>query len=147
MIDMFMFDTPQNKKTKKQKKGVQESITECVRISDELQVNPALCRIETRPDSITRTCNDIPCPPRWNISDFSPCSKTCGGGIQSRDVQCIHEVARGGSNTLPVTPDLCSQPPPRFVQYCNMIDCPIDWKPMEWSKVLHARSFIVFHSD
>jgi len=114
--------------------GVQESITECVDEASDQVVSPALCPLERRPDSITRTCNDVPCPPRWNISDFSPCSKTCGGGIQSREVHCIHEVARGGSNTLPVAAELCPQPAPRFQQYCNMIDCPIEWKAGEWTK-------------
>lgn len=92
--------------------------------------------MERRPDAITRTCNDVPCPPRWNTSDFSSCSRTCGGGVQTREVHCIHEVARGGSNTLPVGADLCPQPPPRAQQFCNMIDCPVEWKTGEWSQVL-----------
>lgn len=116
--------------------GVQESIIECVRDQDDQRVSPYLCPIDKRPDSITRTCNDIPCPPRWNISDFSACTKHCGGGIQIREVHCIHEVARGGSNTLPVASDLCPQPPPRAQQFCNMIDCPVEWTAGAWSKVL-----------
>lgn len=115
--------------------GVQESIIECVRELDGQRVNPHLCPMNRRPDAITRTCNDVPCPPRWNTSDFSACSRSCGGGVQTRQVDCIHEVARGGSNTLPVGPDLCPQPPPRAQQYCNMIDCPVEWKTGEWSQV------------
>ena len=115
--------------------GVQESIIECVRERDHETVSPLLCDVARRPDAITRTCNDVPCPPRWNISDFSPCSKSCGGGVQTRAVQCIHEVARGGGNTLPVDAELCVQPPPRTKQFCNMIDCPLDWNVTPWSKV------------
>ncbi len=117
--------------------GVQESIIECVRESDGQRVSPHLCPMDRggRPDSITRTCNDIPCPPRWNTSDFSTCTRTCGGGVQTREVHCIHEVARGGGNTLPVGADLCPQPPPRAQQFCNMIDCPVEWKTGEWSQV------------
>ncbi|XP_045023585.1 ADAMTS-like protein 1 isoform X3 [Daphnia magna] len=114
--------------------GVQESIIECVREQDGQRVSPHLCPMERRPDAITRTCNDVPCPPRWNTSDFSTCSRTCGGGVQTREVHCIHEVARGGSNTLPVGADLCPQPPPRAQQFCNMIDCPVEWKTGEWSQ-------------
>ncbi|XP_046460785.1 protein madd-4-like isoform X9 [Daphnia pulex] len=114
--------------------GVQESIIECIREQDGQRVGPHLCPMERRPDAITRTCNDVPCPPRWNTSDFSSCSRTCGGGVQTRDVHCIHEVARGGGNTLPVGADLCPQPPPRAQQYCNMIDCPVEWKTGEWSQ-------------
>ncbi|EFX85379.1 hypothetical protein DAPPUDRAFT_20190, partial [Daphnia pulex] len=114
--------------------GVQESIIECIREQDGQRVGSHLCPMERRPDAITRTCNDVPCPPRWNTSDFSSCSRTCGGGVQTRDVHCIHEVARGGGNTLPVGADLCPQPPPRAQQYCNMIDCPVEWKTGEWSQ-------------
>lgn len=123
--------------------GVQESIIECVREQDGQRVSPHLCPMERRPDAITRTCNDVPCPPRWNTSDFSTCSRTCGGGVQTREVHCIHEVARGGSNTLPVGADLCPQPPPRAQQFCNMIDCPVEWKTGEWSQVFIY--FILFY--
>ncbi|XP_065566633.1 protein madd-4-like isoform X2 [Artemia franciscana] len=114
--------------------GVQESIIECVRTSDNQRVSHHFCTLEKRPDSITRTCNDIPCPPRWNISEFSTCNKPCGGGIQTREITCIHEVARGGSNTLPVAAELCPQPAPRSQQFCNMFDCPPAWTTGPWSK-------------
>ena len=119
--------------------GVQESIIECIRELDGVRVSPHLCPMDRRPDAITRTCNDVPCPPRWNTSDFSSCSRSCGGGVQTREVHCIHEVARGGSNTLPVGADLCPQPPPRAQQFCNMIDCPVEWKTGEWSQVTQFR--------
>ena len=106
-----------------------------MREHDGQRVSPHHCPMDRRPDAITRTCNDVPCPPRWNTSDFSACSRPCGGGVQTREVHCIHEVARGGSNTLPVSSDLCPQPPPRAHQFCNMIDCPVEWKTGEWSQV------------
>jgi hypothetical protein len=34
---------------------------------------------------------------RWEIGDFGECSATCGGGIKSRDVKCIQEIAQGPS--------------------------------------------------
>lgn len=107
----------------------------CVRESDGQSVSPYLCPIETRPVLLTRTCNDVPCPPRWNYSDFQECSKPCGIGIQLRDVTCIHEVARGGGNTVVVPNFMCPQPPPQDRQSCNVLDCPVKWHPAEWSKV------------
>lgn len=50
--------------------GVQESIINCVRDDDQKVVVPLLCTDETRPENLIRTCNDQPCPPRWNYSDF-----------------------------------------------------------------------------
>ncbi|XP_037781320.1 protein madd-4-like isoform X3 [Penaeus monodon] len=114
--------------------GVQESVIHCVRTLDKKIVLPQLCKVEERPDVITRTCNDQPCPPRWNVSEFGTCSKQCGGGVQTREVKCIHEVTRGGQNTIVVQDSLCPQPPQRTQQYCNIIDCQPQWVHSRWSK-------------
>ncbi|GLH06200.1 Papilin, partial [Gryllus bimaculatus] len=114
--------------------GVQESLINCVRDSDGKPVTPYLCEKETRPEVLIRTCNDHPCPPRWNFSDFQTCTKSCGIGIQTREVTCIHEVTRGGSNTVIVPNNMCPQPPPPDRQYCNILDCPVRWHTSEWSK-------------
>ncbi|CAG0900002.1 unnamed protein product, partial [Darwinula stevensoni] len=113
--------------------GVQESIIECVRTSDERVMSPFLCPLSERPDSVTRTCNEHPCPPRWSVSTFSPCSKPCGGGVQTRTVECVHEVTRGVRNILTVDPSQCPQPPPPSKQSCNHVDCHPSWIPGEWS--------------
>lgn len=57
------------------------------------KVSPFLCTQETKPEARIRTCNDRPCPPRWNYTDFSPCSKTCGIGIRERGVSPIFRIA------------------------------------------------------
>lgn len=66
--------------------GVEELIINCVREDTGKVVSPFLCSPETKPEARIRTCNDRPCPPRWNYSDFSPCSKSCGIGIRERGV-------------------------------------------------------------
>ncbi|KAK4320079.1 hypothetical protein Pmani_009045 [Petrolisthes manimaculis] len=114
--------------------GVQESVVKCIREGDKKIVKPQLCEGQMRPDVITRTCHDQPCPPRWNISEFTECSKSCGGGIQRRDVRCIHEVTRGGTNTVEVPDSLCPQPPQRAIQHCNFVDCDAEWVTGFWSK-------------
>lgn len=115
--------------------GVQESVILCVRNEDQKSVSPYLCPQESRPEILIKTCNDHPCPPRWNHSDFSQCSKPCGIGIQTRDVNCIHEVTRGGGNTIIVPNNMCPQPPPPDRQYCNVLDCPVKWHTTDWTKV------------
>jgi ADAMTS-like protein 1/3 len=114
--------------------GVEELIINCVRDDTGKVVTPVLCSQDTKPENRIRTCNDIPCPPRWNYSDYGPCTKSCGIGIKTREVQCIHEVTRGGENTMIVPNSMCSQPPPPDRQYCNVLDCPVRWELSEWSK-------------
>lgn len=80
--------------------GVEELIINCVRDDTGKVVSPYLCAPETKPENRIRTCNDIPCPPRWNYSEYSQCTKSCGIGIKTREVQCIHEITRGGENTM-----------------------------------------------
>ena len=75
---------------------------------------------------------------RWNVSDFSSCSKTCGGGIQTRSVSCIQEVRHGGNNILRVDESFCPQPPPITQQFCSVVDCPVKWKTGPWSKVINT---------
>ncbi|KAI8423839.1 hypothetical protein MSG28_012849 [Choristoneura fumiferana] len=93
-----------------------------------------MCDPLTKPENRVRTCNDHPCPPRWNYTEFSQCTKSCGIGIQTREVSCIHEVTRGGTNTVVVPNSMCPQPPPPDRQYCNVLDCPVRWHTGEWSK-------------
>ncbi|KAF2367243.1 Thrombospondin type-1 (TSP1) repeat [Trinorchestia longiramus] len=114
--------------------GVQELLVECVSSSDNRVVSPSLCALTQRPDVITQTCNDQPCPPRWRLSSFSNCSKVCGGGIQTRKVDCIHEMTRGGTNTMVVSDHLCAQPKPDTQNACNVTPCDAEWVPHSWSK-------------
>ncbi|KAH8329025.1 hypothetical protein KR074_001877, partial [Drosophila pseudoananassae] len=118
--------------------GVEELIINCVREDNGRVVSPFLCAPESKPEARVRTCNDRPCPPRWNYSDYTPCSKSCGIGIKTREVQCIHEVTRGGENTMVVPNSMCPQPPPADRQYCNVLDCPVRWEVGEWSKCSHT---------
>lgn len=114
--------------------GSQELIVNCVRDDTGRTVMPFLCTADTKPEVRIRVCNDHPCPPRWNFSEFSPCMSPCGIGIQTRDVTCIHEVIRGTGKMVPVPSHMCPQPPPADRQYCNVWDCPVKWSTGKWSK-------------
>ncbi|CAG2169321.1 unnamed protein product [Oppiella nova] len=114
--------------------GTQESIILCVRDTDQSTVNPYLCDINKKPDSFTRTCNDHPCPPRWNVSEYGICSKECGGGVQIREVHCVHEVTRGTANTIVVANHLCKEAMPKTKQFCNVVDCQPKWEAQHWTQ-------------
>ncbi|XP_067210775.1 ADAMTS-like protein 3 isoform X4 [Linepithema humile] len=114
--------------------GVQDLIINCVRDDTGKTVMPLLCSTETKPEARVRVCNDHPCPPRWNYSEFSTCMSPCGIGIQTRDVTCIHEVTQGTGKAVPVPSSMCPQPPPADRRYCNVWDCPVKWSTGEWGK-------------
>ncbi|XP_036139996.1 protein madd-4 isoform X3 [Monomorium pharaonis] len=114
--------------------GVQDLIINCVRDDNGKTVMPLLCSTETKPEARIRVCNDHPCPPRWNYSEFSTCMSPCGIGIQTRDVTCIHEVTHGTGKAVPVPNYMCPQPPPADRRYCNVLDCPVKWSTGEWGK-------------
>ncbi|EEC14443.1 hypothetical protein IscW_ISCW021248 [Ixodes scapularis] len=107
--------------------GIRESLVHCVRNEDGVPVSYIQCDIRDKPETITQTCNNRPCPPRWNTSDFTACSKPCGGGSQTRTVQCVHEVTRGVGNTLVVPDTHCPLPRPAEHRMCNMVDCVAHW--------------------
>ncbi|OXA63394.1 ADAMTS-like protein 1 [Folsomia candida] len=113
--------------------GIQEAMIQCVRDYDQRIATPVLCMDKPQPDiATTRTCNDHPCPPRWNVTEFGPCSKPCGGGVMTREVSCIHEVTRG--NTVIVPNNICPSAIPRTERLCNTVNCPPYWEPGEWGK-------------
>ncbi|XP_078591705.1 papilin-like isoform X1 [Branchiostoma floridae x Branchiostoma japonicum] len=81
-----------------------------------------------------RTCNSQPCPPRWYIGDWGPCSKSCEGGFQTRLVFCEQALR----DVIPehVDDGVCEEsirPKPVFKQQCNQHECP-EWKVGEWSE-------------
>ncbi|KAG8437621.1 hypothetical protein GDO86_008365, partial [Hymenochirus boettgeri] len=73
---------------------------------------------------LEQSCNNKPCPVHpqqsvfngWHVSPWQKCSVTCGGGVQTRTVQCIHQ----GKLTAGC---LQYQKPPNF-QACNTQFCP-----------------------
>jgi hypothetical protein len=72
----------------------------------------------------------------WYQSKWRPCSKTCGKGVQIREVVCRGKTAPGKFETVPDDKcDMNKKPKGLNEQDCNMIDCPAEWVPTEWSKV------------
>ncbi|XP_074600847.1 ADAMTS-like no long nerve cord [Brevipalpus obovatus] len=104
--------------------GTRESKIFCIRDSDGMSVSHYLCSIADKPDSVTESCNEHPCPPRWDMGEFEACSKRCDGGVQKRRVECIHEIARGADNKIVLDDEECPQPKPIVERVCNEQPCP-----------------------
>uniref|UniRef100_A0A8C5N372 ADAMTS like 3 n=1 Tax=Leptobrachium leishanense TaxID=445787 RepID=A0A8C5N372_9ANUR len=113
--------------------GRQEAIAVCLDVQTKQAVNNTLCDSTMRPPAMTRVCNTKLCPPRWKTSSWSPCSATCGVGIQTRDVQCS-----GLMESTNNSEQECTDAKPSAIQACNQIDCPPAWHAEEWQPCLRT---------
>ncbi|XP_059272826.1 A disintegrin and metalloproteinase with thrombospondin motifs 16 isoform X2 [Mustela nigripes] len=95
------------------------------------QVNTSFCSPRTRPVTGVVSCKVSACPPSWSVGNWSSCSRTCGGGTQSRPVQCTR---RANSVSERVAASLCPQPVPSSRQTCHSQSCPPAWSTGPWAE-------------
>lgn len=76
--------------------------------------------------------------PRWMVTSWSACTRSCGGGVQTRRVTCQKLKASGIST--PVSNDMCTQVAKRPVdtQACNQQLC-VEWAFSSWGQVRSQR--------
>uniref|UniRef100_A0A2P2I461 Thrombospondin type-1 domain-containing protein 4-like n=1 Tax=Hirondellea gigas TaxID=1518452 RepID=A0A2P2I461_9CRUS len=114
--------------------GEQQAVYICTSIGGHV-VSEVMCGGESsKPQAQTMECNTRPCSPQWQLSDWSPCSVTCGAGLQSRTWACIQVV--NPSLTQAVSPTLCPMPSVTHVPLtkpCNIGDC-TRWNVHIWSQ-------------
>uniref|UniRef100_A0A8D0KU89 A disintegrin and metalloproteinase with thrombospondin motifs 18 n=1 Tax=Strix occidentalis caurina TaxID=311401 RepID=A0A8D0KU89_STROC len=96
------------------------------------RVNSSFCGPRMKPLTETKLCNTNPCPAYWSTGEWSACSKSCGGGQQSRLIQCVQK--RAFQREEVVAHSLCPVSTPKQVQMCNSQDCPPEWSPGTWSQ-------------
>ncbi|XP_034519850.1 ADAMTS-like protein 1 isoform X2 [Ailuropoda melanoleuca] len=112
--------------------GVQEAVVSCLNKQTREPADENLCVTSRRPPRLLKSCSLDPCPARWEIGKWSPCSLTCGVGLQTRDVFCSHLLSREMNETVILADELCRQPKPSTVQACNRFNCPPAWYPAQW---------------
>ncbi|XP_032979856.1 ADAMTS-like protein 1 isoform X2 [Rhinolophus ferrumequinum] len=112
--------------------GVQEAVVSCLNKQTREPADENLCVTSRRPPKLLKACSLDPCPARWEIGKWSPCSLTCGVGLQTRDVFCSHLLSREMNETVILADELCRQPKPSTVQACNRFNCPPAWYPAQW---------------
>ncbi|GIY07736.1 papilin [Caerostris darwini] len=110
--------------------GVQYRPVRCIRKSDRDVADEGLCDPLVKP-SVNASCNTEPCPSRWQIGEWSSCSRSCGDGTQYRVVYC-HQ-SKDGSTVL-VPDEMCEEEKPIFMRVCNVdTPCPT-WVEGDWSE-------------
>ncbi|MGH0124666.1 UNVERIFIED_CONTAM: hypothetical protein FKN15_072281 [Acipenser sinensis] len=96
------------------------------------QVNSSFCNPRTRPTIGTNVCNTQPCPAFWSAGEWSTCSKSCGLGQQSRQIQCLRKVAFKREEV--VAHSQCPVMTPAQGQPCNNKACLPEWSAGAWSE-------------
>uniref|UniRef100_A0AAY4DYH8 PLAC domain-containing protein n=1 Tax=Denticeps clupeoides TaxID=299321 RepID=A0AAY4DYH8_9TELE len=104
--------------------GRRNQVTRDVRCSDE--TNP--CDAATRPPA-TKNCTGPSCERQWTVSEWGPCSGSCGQGKMVRHVYCKTPEGR-------VVPE--SQCPvetkPLATHPCGGRECPPHWLSQDWER-------------
>ncbi|NXB74552.1 ATL1 protein, partial [Donacobius atricapilla] len=100
---------------------------------DGSEVNSSYCEETLKPSLQPIACNRKDCPSRWMVTSWSPCSRSCGGGIQTRRVTCQRLTAKGSS--VPMSNEACAQMSKRPVdtQNCNRRPC-VEWVSSSWGQ-------------
>ncbi|XP_070210534.1 thrombospondin type-1 domain-containing protein 4-like isoform X2 [Littorina saxatilis] len=114
--------------------GTQETEVVCVLTSSGTQVvvTPDNCQNALKPRIQRVSCNNDPCTPGWETEEWSECSVTCGGGTQSRRIECRQRFSQ--TLELSVSASQCDQAnKPAVAQQCNNDPC-ATWRTGAWGE-------------
>ncbi|KAG5308607.1 ATS20 metalloproteinase, partial [Pseudoatta argentina] len=73
---------------------------------------------------------------KWKMSNWTPCSKSCGTGIQTRRVECMMRRGNHGPE-VPVKDEQCIRSKsrkPKSQRLCQRIACDFIWQEGTWSE-------------
>ncbi|MBZ3891382.1 A disintegrin and metalloproteinase with thrombospondin motifs 19 [Sciurus carolinensis] len=90
------------------------------------------CKHLTKPEPQIRKCNEQPCQTRWMMTEWTTCSRTCGKGMQSRQVACTQQLSNG--TLIRARERDCTGPKPASTQRCEGQDCMTVWEAGVWSE-------------
>ncbi|XP_053446670.1 ADAMTS-like protein 4 isoform X2 [Nycticebus coucang] len=102
-------------------KGVWRPIFLCISRESGEELDERSCAMGPRPPASLETCHSSPCPPHWEVGEWTSCSRSCGPGTQHRQLLCRQEFGGGGSSVLP---ERCVHlPQPNITQPCQLRLC------------------------
>ncbi|XP_075216571.1 thrombospondin type 1 domain containing lonely heart isoform X2 [Lycorma delicatula] len=94
--------------------GIQSSVIVCVRDHNQAVVPERRCAGQEKPVVPAVRCNVKPCIAEWVGGEWSPCSVTCGEGVQVRDILCRQEIT--ADLIMTVAEGACLTPPSPHLQ-------------------------------
>ncbi|XP_052793275.1 thrombospondin type-1 domain-containing protein 4-like isoform X2 [Mya arenaria] len=111
--------------------GMQDTKVVCMKRKSNLIVTDENCD-PAKKNVQTVVCNKSPCPPDWEGEPWSVCSRTCGVGVQTRQVECRQRYSENMS--VPITASLCNfQARPETSRSCEAKPC-AQWRTSNWTK-------------
>lgn len=95
--------------------GYQTSTMVCIKEHNQQQqiVADKRCHGLDKPQPQVLRCNVKPCEAQWSITDWSPCSVSCGLGVQTREMACRQQI--NPTLTMNVDESACPSPMPANV--------------------------------
>ncbi|ELK30284.1 A disintegrin and metalloproteinase with thrombospondin motifs 19 [Myotis davidii] len=114
--------------------GERKTTVSCTKIMNKniSIVDSKKCKYLTKPEPQIRKCNEQPCQTRWMMTEWTPCSRTCGKGMQSRQVACTQQLSNG--TLIRARERDCAGPKPASAQRCEGQDCMTVWEAGVWSE-------------
>ncbi|XP_020354613.1 A disintegrin and metalloproteinase with thrombospondin motifs 10 isoform X1 [Oncorhynchus kisutch] len=112
--------------------GAQIQQVVCKKQADHSVVYNHFCDKKSKPKDKKRGCNSEPCSPSWGSGEWSDCSRSCNGGLRTREVLCKRKI----SPTEEKVQDdgACTPPGPPLTEPCNNHTCPPEWLALNWSE-------------
>ncbi|KAG5276444.1 hypothetical protein AALO_G00132100 [Alosa alosa] len=112
--------------------GAQMQQVVCKKQADHSVVYSHFCDKKNKPRDKKRTCNTEPCPPTWWTGEWSECSRSCNGGVRTREILCKRKVS--GTEERVQGDSVCPAPRPPLTEPCNNHSCPPEWLALNWSE-------------
>ncbi|XP_062308696.1 A disintegrin and metalloproteinase with thrombospondin motifs 10 [Osmerus eperlanus] len=112
--------------------GVQLQQVVCKKQADHSVVYNHFCDRKSKPKDKKRACNSEPCSPNWWTGDWSECSRSCNGGLRTREVLCKRRVSPSEHKVQ--DDSACTSPPPPLTEPCSTHTCPPEWLALDWSE-------------
>ncbi|XP_055488817.1 A disintegrin and metalloproteinase with thrombospondin motifs 19-like [Leucoraja erinacea] len=114
--------------------GERKTLVTCTKIMSKTTtiVDNRKCKQLRKPEPLVRKCNQQPCQTRWMMTEWTPCSRTCGKGSQSRQVACTQQLRNG--TLIRARERDCPGSKPASLQRCEGQDCLTVWEAGIWSE-------------
>ncbi|XP_025113419.1 uncharacterized protein LOC112575657 [Pomacea canaliculata] len=112
--------------------GVYNRLITCTRKAGGAVVDDHFCNVNEKPSITGDACNNQACPPIWKVGRYSTCSKTCGGGSQTRQLRCVRDM--DGTEEDVDASSCPADQRPADTRNCNEdVACPSVWSTGAWS--------------